>query len=328
LLCIDYLSSKNGPLVASVPTNMPNLLDHTFSHSQKLPSVGNIVATPSVGICSKVDESFLRSGEIQQSKSKLDLHPNVNPDSYSKTMPLWTNLTTVEFATRWEALHSLGPGISTPKTLRVKHFFGSEYKCVLKTCSARMRLRTADEGWFAPAILETLHPHNHENCNWEMHYRETIDPTKTTKKPNAGLPPMIRALTDQFSLEPQLDPNEIFRKISICFRNDPLWMSASIRPCLKVQINQRTRYMRKRSPNQIKIEFTHDVIKFKETHQLILPPDHMPKPICSETHLAEVAKSYEARGFLRGRKSEEGVPHRDLIVLIFTVEVALIFTII
>ncbi len=86
--------------------------------------------------------------------------------------------------------------------------------------------------------------------------------------------------------------------------------------------------MRKRPPNQIKIKFTHDVIKFKETHQLILPPDHMPKPICSETHLAEVAKSYEARGFLRGRKSEEGVPHRDLIVLIFTVEVALIFTII
>jgi hypothetical protein len=64
--------------------------------------------------------------------------------------------------------------------------------------------------------------------------------------------------------------------------------------------------MRKWLLNQIKIKFTHDVIKFKEMHQLILQPDCMPKLICSETHLAEVAKPYEARGFLRGRKSEEG----------------------
>jgi hypothetical protein len=158
-----------------------------------------------------------------------------------------------------------------------------------------------------------------------MHYQETLDPTnKTIKKPYARLPSMIRALTDQFSLEPQLDPNEIFRKIPICVRNDPLWMSASIRSYLKVQINQRTRYMKKNSPNQIKIKFTHDVIKFKEIHQLILPPDHMPKLICSETHLAEVAKSYEARGFLRGRKSEEErVPHRYLIVLQYDQDISL-----
>jgi hypothetical protein len=46
LLCMDYLSSKNGSLVTSVP-NMTNLSVHTFYDSQKLPSVDNTVATPS-----------------------------------------------------------------------------------------------------------------------------------------------------------------------------------------------------------------------------------------------------------------------------------------
>jgi hypothetical protein len=44
--------------------------------------------------------------------------------------------------------------------------------------------------------------------------------------------------------------------------------------------------MRKRPSNQIKIEFSHDVINFKKKHQLILPPDQMLKPIWSETDLA------------------------------------------
>ncbi len=60
--------------------------------------------------------------------------------------------------------------------------------------------------------------------------------------------------------------------------------------------------MRKKSP----IHFIHGVIKVKEMHQSNLLPDHEPKPIASETHLAEVAKLYKIEGYLSGRKSKEG----------------------
>ncbi len=61
--------------------------------------------------------------------------------------------------------------------------------------------------------------------------------------------------------------------------------------------------MRKKTPNQLIIEFTHDVLRFKEHHQLRLPPDHVAEPILSEVHLSELAKTYETRGFLHGSKS-------------------------
>ena len=64
--------------------------------------------------------------------------------------------------------------------------------------------------------------------------------------------------------------------------------------------------MRKKSLNQIRIEFTHDVIKFKETHKLKRPPDHIPTPISSETHIATVARSHETRAYLCGRKKPDG----------------------
>lgn len=42
LLCMDYLSSQNGSLLVTSVPNIPNLSDHTFSNSQKLPSVDKI----------------------------------------------------------------------------------------------------------------------------------------------------------------------------------------------------------------------------------------------------------------------------------------------
>jgi hypothetical protein len=61
--------------------------------------------------------------------------------------------------------------------------------------------------------------------------------------------------------------------------------------------------------------YTHHVIKFKETHQLRLPPGYISQSISSEIHLSELAKLLEQGGYLCGRKSQAGVPHQDLIVL-------------
>ena len=311
MLCMDYLSSKTQLL--------PNLDSTTNgSHNKETPLATdrNHVLQPnvSVGPMSALDMGInVSSGMCYATKKAI---PKVCGGTRSvSTNPLWTNTSNVDFPTRWQALHSLGPWITTPKTLRVKDSYVSEYKCVEKSCIARMRLSSQDEGWFAPTVLEFLHLHNHESCSWETHYRHLLQPDKTSKKPKAGLPPLVKALTDQFSLEAGLEPNEIYRKIAVCFRMDPLWAGAETRVLLKVQVNQRIRYMRKKTPNQLKIEFTHDVLKFKETYKLQLPPDHVSTPILSEIHLAEVARSYETRGFLHGRKSQVGVPHRDLVVL-------------
>jgi hypothetical protein len=135
--------------------------------------------------------------------------------------------------------------------------------------------QSQEAGWFAPTLLEILNLHHHEICNWEMHYGLISGSSKTTLKPNAGLPPLVKAFTDQFALKPGLDPNEIFRKISICFRLGPLWANAKTCVCLKKQVKQRTRVIRRKTPNLMKIEFTYDVLKFKEIHQLNLPPNHI-----------------------------------------------------
>jgi hypothetical protein len=129
------------------------------------------------------------------------------------------------------------------------------------------------------------------------------------------MPPLVKAMADQFSLERDIDPNEIWRKLSCCFCNDPIWMDPKIRTVLKGQILDRVRYMRRKAPKQIQIEFTHDLISFQERHKLCLPPDHIPRSISSVVHLAQMAKVYEDRGFLKGKKSRQGVPHQDLVVL-------------
>jgi hypothetical protein len=75
--------------------------------------------------------------------------------------------------------------------------------------------------------------------------------------------------------------------------------------------------MRKKSPNQIRIEFTHDVIKFKETHKLKLPPGityHQHQ--FQVKHISQQLPDHMRRGVTYvARKSQVGVPHRDLIVL-------------
>jgi len=190
-----------------------------------------------------------------------------------------------------------------------------EYRCAEKMCPARMRLRSEGEGWFVPAFIDYLCPHNHDPCDWATHYRLIIDPKRKTKKPKAGLPPLVKAITEQFSLEPDLGPNDVFRKINTIFRLDPLWSQAETRKILKKQVNQRTRSIRRKSPNQIRIVFTQDLLTFKNTHRLRLPDDYVAQPVSNEIHLAELARSLEKRGYLCGRKYQKGVPHQDLIVL-------------
>jgi len=61
--------------------------------------------------------------------------------------------------------------------------------------------------------------------------------------------------------------------------------------------------------------FTQDLTRFKQTHKLCLPDDHVAQPISNEIHLAELARSLEERGYLSGRKFQKGVPHQNFIVL-------------
>ena len=67
----------------------------------------------------------------------------------------------------------------------------------------------------------------------------------------------------------------------------------------------------------ISIEYTHDVVAFKNKHRLCLPTGFSPQVIESETHLLELARSLEKLGHLYGKKHEptSDFPHRDLIVL-------------
>jgi hypothetical protein len=320
MLCMDYLTSKNSPYdvasmqqsqnnnyecnsMAPLHNNKKRGLDFSSAHSLTLDDTANTKSN--------------NKSQVRQVQSDA-IHTECLTKSVLDTKAIWTETLisdTIEFSTRWEAIQYLGPLIVATKTLRIRDLYVNEYKCADKSCSARMRLQSLEEGWFVPATLEFLHCHNHQPCDWITHYRLILDPNKTSKKPNAGLPPLVKALTDQFSLEPSLGPTDIFRKIFTIFRMDPLWSSAATRKYLKIQVNQRTRSVRNKSPNQMRIVYTKDLIEFKHTHQLRLPPDFLPQPISTEIHLTELARSLEKRGYLCGRKSEVGVPHQDLIVL-------------
>jgi hypothetical protein len=68
---------------------------------------------------------------------------------------------------------------------------------------------------------------------------------------------------------------------------------------------------------KISIQYTHDVVAFKNKHRLCLPPSFLPQLIESKTHLLELARSLEKSVPLYGKKSKptSDFLHCDLIVL-------------
>jgi hypothetical protein len=321
MLCMDYLSSKHSTSTAKTAelniSRHYEPVDTSLSQTTFSNSAMSSTLTPPLDILTRMNTKKMNSCIEEHLDSHVNTVTNTHPPMVgNNTNALWSkSTTTLEFHTRWQAIHHLGPWITSPKTLRVKGFYVCEYRCAELLCPARMRLRSEEEGWFVPASIDYLCPHNHDPCDWVTHYRLIIDPKRKTKKPKAGLPPLVKAITEQFSLEPDLGPNDVFRKIYTIFRLDPLWSQADTRKILKKQVNQRTRSIRRKSPNQISIVFTQDLLRFKETHKLCLPGDHVAQPVSNEIHLAELARRLEQRGYLRGRKFQKGVPHQDLIVL-------------
>jgi hypothetical protein len=141
--------------------------------------------------------------------------------------------------------------------------------------------------------------------------------------PRIGLHPLVRAYTDALAMT-KLQPKQICRKIQIDFESYPMFLqSRQVRDIIRDQMKERIRLVRKmiveKDPmkKNISIEYTHDVVAFKNKHRLRLPLGFSPQLIESETHLLELARSLEKLGHLYGKKHEptSDFPHCDLIVL-------------
>ena len=150
MLCMDCLTSKNKLSDSVDQTKARNHLPGMQSVAYKnklLPPTVLPVSHSGYDGSSNVLSSTPLPTEVTGSQV-------IGSTKFFSTILLWNNSSSVEFQTQWEALHSLGPWITTPKTLRVKDSYVSEYKCVEKTCIAWMRLCSQEEGWFTPTVLE------------------------------------------------------------------------------------------------------------------------------------------------------------------------------
>ena len=113
--------------------------------------------------------------------------------------------------------------------------------------------------------------------------------------------------------------------MQLVFESDPKFLqSRPVHDIISQQIRERIRCVyqhqfvqKDSSKKNINIQYTQDVVAFKDKHRLRLPPTFNPQLIESETHLLEVARGLEKLGHLHGKKHEQmsNFPHRDLIVL-------------
>jgi hypothetical protein len=109
--------------------------------------------------------------------------------------------------------------------------------------------------------------------------------------PKNGLHPLVRAYTDILSMT-KLEPKEISLKLQADFAMDPMFIQyRPVRDIITQQIRSHVRLIRseqvRNDPTQknTSIQYTHDVVSFKEEHLLRLPKDFRPHIIDSETHL-------------------------------------------
>jgi hypothetical protein len=244
------------------------------------------------------------------------------------TPKVWMNLPHVEYERLGDAMSALGPTIVQVKKSNENGTFITEYKCKLPNCKHRMRVESPGDGPFSgPVLLTTILSCSHEVITWEEHYRTLAakrnDGIFKVISPKIGLHPLVRAYTDILSMT-KLEPKEISRKLQADFAMDPMFIqSRPVRDIITQQIRSRVRLNRseqvQNDPTQknTSIQYTHDVVTFKEKHLLRLPKDFQPQIIDSETHLLELARTLQKTGHLCGKKHEvqTDFPHRDLIVL-------------
>ena len=245
-----------------------------------------------------------------------------------RTSQVWLNLPHVQYERLGDAMSALGPTITQIKKYHENDIFVSEYRCKLKNCLRRMRVHSPGEGPFSgPVYLTFIGVCSHQAITWTDHYKSLLlkkmNGTTPVLSPKIGLHPLVRAYTDILSMT-RLEPKEISRKIQADFAMDPMFLqSRPVRDIINKQISHRIRLIRnegvKNDPSQKNtiIQYTHDVISFKEKHLLRLPDGFQPHKIESEIHLLELARTLETSGHLCGKKADiqSNFPHRDLIVL-------------
>jgi hypothetical protein len=141
--------------------------------------------------------------------------------------------------------------------------------------------------------------------------------------PRIGLHPLDWPYTDALAMT-KFQPKQICRKIQIDFESHPMFLqSRQVRDIITDQMKERIPLVRKQivekdpMKKNISIEYTHDVVAFKNQHRFLLPLGFLPQVIESETHLLELAGSLEKSVHLYGKKHKptSDFPHRDLIFL-------------
>jgi hypothetical protein len=191
-----------------------------------------------------------------------------------------------------------------------------------------MRVRSPGEDPFSgPVYLTKVSTCHHKLLTWAEHYR-SVAAKKRDSKLNAWFPPVLvfipwfgHTLTLAMT---KLPPKQICRKIQIHFESHPMFLqSRQVRDIITDQMKEGIRLVRKQivekdpMKKNISIEYTHDVVAFKNKHGLRLPLGFSPQVIESEMHLLELARNLEKSGHLYGKKHEptSDFPHCDLIVL-------------
>jgi hypothetical protein len=195
-------------------------------------------------------------------------------------------------------------------------------------CPHRMRVQSPGNSPFSgPVTLRRISTCSHLIITWAAHYKQRA--AKLTNhsiqavSPKLGLHPLVKAYTDILSMT-SLDPKEISRMIQADFAMDPMFIqSRSARDVITKQIGERIRLICREEggkdplQNNSAIQYTHDVVTFKEKHLLRLLDDFKPQLIQSETLLLGMARRLEKSGHLCGKKDslQSDSPHHDLIVL-------------
>jgi hypothetical protein len=176
-----------------------------------------------------------------------------------------------------------------------------------------MRVESPGEGPFSgPVYFTTILACSHQVITWEEHYRTFVakrnDGIYKVILPKIGLHPLVRAYTDILSMT-KLEPKEISRKLQKDFAMDPMFIkSRPVRDIITQQIRSRVRLIRSEQvlndPTQknTSIQYTHDVVSFKEKHLLRLPKDFQPQIIDSETHLLELAQTLQKKDIFVERR--------------------------
>jgi hypothetical protein len=100
----------------------------------------------------------------------------------------------------------------------------------------------------------------------------------------------------------KLEPKEISHKLQADFAMDPMFIqSRHVCDIITQQIPSRVclicseQVQKDPTQKNTSIQYTHDVVSFKEKHLLQLPKDFQPIIIHSETHLLELARTLQKK---------------------------------